>query len=308
MAFARERRLIYELLVFASAAKAGTFSAAGREMGITQSAVSHCVASLERNLGLPLFTRHWRGATPTTAGEILLEAVTRGAKAMAAGVDEVRRLAAGRHSLTIVTDFGFASLWLLPRLDKLRSIVPGFDVHILTTRSSAELDLALGDAVIAFGAVPPDGWEATPIAPEVVVPVASPGFLAARPAASPERLAHAPLLHLDVPEKGRWIRWRDYFLAHGVDGGPLASNLTFDNYPLLIQAAIAGRGVALGWEPLISDLLHREMLVRAGEPLRTGARGYDFIVPRRRPFESPLSDIRDWIVREARQQSITEPS
>jgi DNA-binding transcriptional LysR family regulator len=306
MTFARERRLLHELLVFASAAKAGTFSAAGREMGITQSAVSHCVARLERDLGLPLFTRHWRGATPNKAGEILLEAVTRGSSAMAAGVDEVRRLAAGRHSLTIVTDFGFASLWLLPRLDRLRSIAPGLDVHILTTRSSAELDLKLGDAVIAFGAEPPEGWEATPIMPEVVVPVASPALAAGWAEHSPEHLARAPLLHLDVPEKGRWIRWRDYFLAHGVDGGGVESNLTFDNYPLLIQAAIAGRGVALGWEPLISDLLHRAMLVEVSEPLRTGGRGYDFIIPRSGSFESPLINIRDWILREAGRQSSFE--
>jgi DNA-binding transcriptional LysR family regulator len=292
------RRLSFDdLLVFASAARARGFSPAERSIGVTQSAVSHCVAKLERELGVDLFVRQWRGVRLTPAGEILIEAVERGAQAIDAGLAEVRRHSAASRSLTIVTDFGFASLWLLPRLELLRAILPNLDIHILTTRGGAKLDLSLGDAVIAFNAEPPEDWRVTPITPEEVVPVASPGFLSLHQV-DHEGLAHAPLLHLDIPD-GRWIGWPDYLTARGLPTASADGALTFNNYPILIQAAIAGEGVALGWLPLMSQLINRGILVPCGEQLRTGARGYDFIEPPQKLPSTGLATMRDWFLEQA---------
>lgn len=294
--------MIYEVMVFAAAARHGSFTAAARELGVTQSAVSHHVAHLERELGAKLFRRGWRGVTPSEAGRLLLDAATRGIAAINLGVAEVRQIAARRASLTVVTDFGFAAFWLIPRLDALKRFAPGIDVHILTTQSRAALELTVGDAIIAFAAAAPNGWRLTPLVEEVVVPLASPSLLAGREGGGPA-FADMPLLHLDVPEAGRWITWADYLSGRG--GGRMAGEggLSFNNYPLLMQAAIAGQGVALGWLPLIQDLLDRKLLAAAGEPLRSGGPGYGFIVPPGGRHKLVLDDIEAWLLAEMRTVS-----
>ena len=90
------RRLLNELAVLEAAARHAGFSAAGRELGLTQSAVSHHVARLERELGVPLFRRVWRGVVLTEAGAALYEALRRGFATIDAAVEAVgSRVGAG---------------------------------------------------------------------------------------------------------------------------------------------------------------------------------------------------------------------
>lgn len=298
MASSLSRRRIYDLVVFAEAARAGTFSRAAHELAMTQSGVSHHIAGLERDLGLPLFRREWRGVALTAEGTLLLEAVSRGTAAMAEGVAAVRRVAASRNSLTLVTDFAFAAFWLIPRLGELQAILPGIDVCILTTQSSAALDLTAGDAAIAFAVAVPPGWRATPLVEEIVVPLASPAL-----GPSGTVLAAAPLLTLDVPEAGRWTSWNDYLAAKGAsrtDRGGLA----FNNYPVLMQAATAGQGVALGWWPLVSNLVGSGALAVAGEPLATGRRGYEFIEPAGAMQNPSVARVRHWMCEEIGREEL----
>lgn len=131
----------------------------------------------------------------------------------------------------------------------------------------------------------------------MVAPVASPSFLSLRQVDG-EGLAHAPLLHLDRPDE-RWIGWSDYLTAQGLSAATSDGALTFNNYPILIQAAIAGEGVALGWLPLVSELIERRILVPCGEPLETGAHGYDFIEPPHKLPPPGLTTIRDWFLEQA---------
>jgi putative choline sulfate-utilization transcription factor len=289
------RRLLNELAVFEAAARAAGFSAAGRELGLTQSAVSHHVAHLERALGARLFRRVWRGVTLTDAGATLYEAVRRGFSTIDAALDATRGAGKRRH-LTVVTDFGFAAFWLIPRLDGLKVVAGGLDVHIVTTQSSAEFDLAAGDAAIAFGAGPRPGFEVTRLVDEVVVPVAGPAFLARYPASD---LRAAPLLHLDMPGPGRWLSWLDYFRLQGWDPPSAPGGMAFNNYPLLMQAAIAGQGAALGWRPLIDQLLARELVVPLAPQVRIDTRGYELIVDSAR-VRNPdvLALFRGWLLEE----------
>jgi DNA-binding transcriptional LysR family regulator len=298
MASSLSRRRIYDLVVFAAAARAGTFSRAAHELAMTQSAVSHHIAGLERDLGLPLFRREWRGVALTAEGTLLLDAVARGAAAMAEGATAVRRIAASRSSLTLVTDFAFAAFWLIPRLGELQAILAGIDVRILTTQSSAALDLTAGDAAIAFAVEIPAGWRATSLIEEIVVPLANPAL------GPPESIIdYAPLLSLDVPEPGRWITWDGYLAATG-HRRTERGGLSFNNYPVLMQAATARQGVALGWWPLVSNLVDSGLLAVAGEPLRTGRRGYEFIEPAGAMPNPAVARVRDWMREEVGREAL----
>lgn len=283
------RRLLNELAVLEAAARHSGFSAAGRELGLTQSAVSHHVARLERELGVPLFRRVWRGVVLTEAGAALYEALRRGFATIDAAVEAVR-FEGGRGHLTIVTDYAFAAFWLIPRLHVLRSALGGRDVRLLTTQSGAEVDLAVGDLAIAFGAEAKPRWEVLRLVDEIVVPVARPGLLAA-----PADLVTAPLLHLDLPDPGRWLDWQGYFRRLGLE--PPAARppgTAFNNYPLLMQAAFAGQGVALGWRPLVDDPIARGLVAPVGSEIRNSGRGYELITEPAR-IRDAVALARDWL-------------
>jgi len=290
MPSASTRRLLNELAVLEAAARHAGFSAAGRELGLTQSAVSHHVARLERELGVPLFRRIWRGVVLTEAGAALYEALRRGFSTIDAAVDEVRR-DGRRRQLTIVTDFAFAAFWLIPRLDALRAVLGGRDVRLVTTQGSRVIDLAAGDLAVAFGAEPQPGANVIRLVDEVVVPVARPGLVV-----DPAGLAAAPLLHLDLPDPGRWMDWAGYLRRLGQDtpliGRPAGT--AFNNYPLLMQAAIAGQGVALGWRPLVDDLIAHGLVVPVGPEIRNESRGYEVILDPARARDATML-ARAWL-------------
>ncbi len=295
MAHRPARRLLNELVVFETAARLANFSAAGRELGMTQSAVSHHVAHLERALGTRLFRRIWRGVALTEAGAALDDGVRRGLATIDAAAEAARSEGRRRH-LTVVTDFAFASFWLIPRLEALRALSGGPDVHIVTTQGGSEADLALGDAAIVFGADPPGGFEATRLVDEEVVPVAGAAFLARHP--RPD-LRAVPLLHLDLPSTGRWLSWAEYAALQGWAPPAPQGGIAFNNYPLLVQAAIAGQGVALGWRPLIDELVERGLVIPVAPAVRIGARGYDLLVERARPRDAELlARFRAWLLQE----------
>ncbi len=291
------RRLLNELAVFDAAARHASFSAAGRALGLTQSAVSHHVAGLERELGVELFRRVWRGVALTEPGAALHEALRRGFSTIDAAVDAVRVDGRRRH-LTIVTDFAFAAFWLIPRLDALRAVLGGLEVHLVTTQSSAEVDLTAGDLAIIFGATPPAGSEAIRLVDEVVVPVAGPALLAGRPSLN---VRTAPLLHLDMPGPGRWLTWADYFRRQEWhERSPsLADGTAFNNYPLLMQAALSGQGVALGWRPLVDELIARGLVVPVAPEVHSESRGYDLIVETARLRDASGPGLfRTWLLAE----------
>ena len=120
------------LTAFESAARLASFTAAARELGSTQPAVSQRIVQLEEELGTPLFERGHRGVTLTPEGTLLSQAVRSGLDTIREATADIRaRRATG--SLTILTDAGFASYWLMPRLARLNASMPGVNVKIVTS-------------------------------------------------------------------------------------------------------------------------------------------------------------------------------
>lgn len=301
------RRLVplHRLAVFEAAARHGSFSTAARELGMTQSAVSHQIADLEAELGVVLFQRVWRGVTTTEPGAFLFDAARRSLAELTAAV-EVARAMGRRSQLTVLTDFGFAAFWLMPRLALIRETMPDVDVRVITAQGAADLDTSLADVAVLFGT---ESWprsDATRLVGENVVPVASPGFLAARPIRSIADLAGAPLLHLERPDANRWLSWDEYLAACGAqdsgrDRHANRSELSFNNYMLVMQAAIAGQGVALGWRPLVDDLLRQGLVAEVPAPRITTERGYFLIAPARAARSATSAAFKGWMTEQFEQ-------
>jgi putative choline sulfate-utilization transcription factor len=283
------------LSVFESAARLASFTAAARELGSTQPAVSQRVVQLEEDLGTPLFARGHRGVSLTPEGERLFEAVRQSLDTIRVATADIRaRRATGE--LTILTDFGFATYWLMPRLTRLKQLMPEVNVKIITSQAAFDPRHDHADIAIAFG----DGdWApctSTRLFTEEVTPVCSPAFRDAHPeVAHPADLTSLPLLHVQPTEPERWLAWSDWFAAHDLHPPADRHGITFNSYALVIHAVLMNQGIALGWTPLVDELLATGQLVRLLDQPVVTSRGYFLVCPQARPEAAAVPLFRRWL-------------
>lgn len=286
------------LTMFESAARLASFTAAARELGSTQPAVSQRVVQLEEALGAPLFERGHRGVTLTEDGVRLFEAVRHALDTIRLATAEIRARRTPQ-TLTLSTDFGFATYWLMPRLSQFKAVMPDVDVKIITSQNVFDSSHNEADIAIAFGDERAD-WTARGVVklfPERVTPVCSPAFLAAQPPLrTPSDLLTLPLLHLEPTQPARWLSWADWFAAHGLDAPAAHRGITFNSFTLVAHAAIMGQGVALGWAPLVDELLATGQLVELFEPPVVTERGYLLVT--QRAATPAVHAFRQWLLGE----------
>jgi len=138
-----------KLKVFRSVAEAGSFTRAGEVIGLSQSAVSRQISSLEQDLKVPLFHRHARGLILTEQGELLYrtahEVFTK-LEATQTMLRDSKEKPSGM--LRITTTVGLGSNWLTPRLTEFIKLYP--DINIQLMLSDTELDLAMREADVAI--------------------------------------------------------------------------------------------------------------------------------------------------------------
>jgi len=286
------------LLTFEAVARQQSFSRAAKALGTSQPAVSQRVMHLEAELGLPLFRRLPRGVALTPEGARLLAALGEGFGLIERAVDELRAAGRERH-LTVITDFGFAAFWLLPRLGSLKAAAAGLDVRVLTTQAELDPRREPVDLAIAFGHGTWPGCSAEPLLPELVLPVCGPTLLERRQRLrTPAELAGLPLVHLESGGATRWLDWPAWLEAAGADGPGPSRGLVLDNYILVIQAALAGQGVALGWRPLVDDLLRTGQLVAALDREVRTPRGYHLVRPRGQGASRTVELFQAWLRRQ----------
>ncbi|GAW35868.1 glycine cleavage system transcriptional activator [Roseovarius sp. A-2] len=260
-----------QLHTFEAVSRRLSFTAAADELCLTQSAVSRQIKSLEEDLGRPLFLRKHRAIELTPEGRQLFEAVARGLDEIAGCVADLRT-DAGTPQITVAASVAFSYYWLMPRLERFSERCPGVDLRVLAT--DQKIDLSKGDADIAvlYGDGRWDGVEARHLFGERVYPVCSPGYRRDHPELRrPSDLLDQALLHL---EGGGtiWgtVDWQVWLAQKGVTGQPSRRGIRLNSYPMVLQAAEAGRGVALGWSYITDAMLAAGQLVCLFEnPLET---------------------------------------
>ena len=138
-----------KLRVFHAVAEAGSFTRAADRLGLSQSAISRQISSLEGELGTPLFHRHARGLVPTEQGEML----ARASSEMSSKIDilrseltETRERPQGK--LRIATTVGFGSGWLTERIDRFLELYP--DINLELVLNNEEVDVAMREADAAI--------------------------------------------------------------------------------------------------------------------------------------------------------------
>ena len=249
------------LPAFDAAARHESFTAAAEELGLTQTAVTKQIAALEADLGVKLFDRRNRAVFLTEAGRAFGRVV---GDALADISAETTRLRGGppKGGLVLHCQLCEAFYWLMPRLSRFHERHPGLEVRVVSalaplTSAPEPFDVAIqttgrpsGSARLAFTAA------------DEIFPVAAPGLVPPEALPLPLRkLARQPLLsHRVLPQD--WMDWPDWFATLGHAAPRETRMVCFDSFPLVLQAAVAGQGIALGWRNTVGGLVAEGKLVR----------------------------------------------
>ncbi|MFC6673002.1 transcriptional regulator GcvA [Marinobacterium aestuariivivens] len=288
------------LIAFEAAARHLSFTRAAEELHLTQAAISRQIRQLEENLGLALFTRSHRAVRLTAEGRKFQHTVATALELLATAAGDLRH--AKPHSpLSIAADLSIAAFWLMPRLPRFREAHPGIDIRVIASDDNTDRLEDGVDIAIQYG--DEGGWpryRRDYLLDEEVFPVCSPAYLARFPwLKEPADLLQTTLLHHE-DEHWDWMDWRNWLASQGIRLTGQRQDLQINNYPLLIQAAIAGQGVALGWRHLLDDLLASGLLVRPiAASLRT-RRGYYLITPDTDRLSPNAQRFCDWVKIECR--------
>ncbi|WP_460159218.1 choline sulfate utilization transcriptional regulator [Pseudomonas sp. S3_H09] len=283
---------------FEAAARQQSFTAAAIELGTTQPAISQQIKRLEEQLGTRLFDRIYRGIELTEAGTILFEQVQAGLQSINAGLSAIT--AQHQHEvLQVATDFAFAAYWLMPRLHRFHAANPQVDVSLVTSERNHNMLRTDIDVAVLFGDGRFKQGESRWLFSEEVFPVCSPLLLKECPLPlSAQALAEFPLLHLRAGNSNSWFEWSGVFRELGITSPPAPGQLRFDNYTLLIQAAIGGQGVAIGWRHLVDNLLAQGLLCRPIAETVLSRLGYYVVLPQRKRRGVLIRQFVDWLMEE----------
>jgi putative choline sulfate-utilization transcription factor len=288
---------------FEAVARHRSFTLASDELCLTQSAVSRQIKALEDALGMRLFDRLHRAIDVTVEGQRLFDSVTRGLDDISACLAALGATT-NAPQITVSTSVAFAWFWLMPRLERFGALQPDVDLRVLATDQPVLPGTGEVDVAVLFGAGQWEGLQARLLFGERVYPVCSPAYLRAHPALHrPEDLMDQTLLHLEYgkPSFGG-VDWRTWLLRQGVNGQPVRRGLRFNSYPMVLQAAEAGHGVALGWSYVTDPLLAEGRLVCPVDRTLETRDGYYLCTSNNARKSQGISAFMDWIGAEATSQ------
>lgn len=252
------------LRLFDAVVRHRSMTKAAAEEDVSQSAVSQSIKHLEGFVGAPLLDRTTRPMTLTRAGEAFHRVCIETLGRLAQSVDEMRRAhKASDTTVTVSCNLGFATYWLMPRLNYFSAEYPDIEVHVMVAYQGAAGLHDGSDVAIRYGH---GNWADGPwttLFKETLLPVCTPAYLETHgPVSSVADLTRRRLIHVAVTDPD-WLGWDDYFHLAGPGSEAGSGGLRFGNYVQAVQAALAGEGVMLGWRSVVGDLLSSNQLTRA---------------------------------------------
>jgi len=295
-----------QLEAFEAAARTLSFTKAADELSLTQSAISRQIKALEENLELTLFRRLHRALRLTEEGQTLYQAVSDVLAQLHEVAARLRRRPDSR-TVVVTTTPGFAGVWLIPRLATFTAAHPEVDVRISAANNFVNLNRDGVDLAIRYKTQDGAGDGADRLFGEVIFPVCSPRLLRdpARPLKQPEDLRHHTLLHMEFDAAGVLQSWAMWLRALKLENLVPASVLHFSGYDQMIQATIAGQGVALGRSPLIDSLLRQRKLVAPFRQTMASPRSYYLVQSAAATRKPEVQAFIEWLREQAALESAT---
>lgn len=275
------------LQVFEAAARCGGFTAAGKELGITQSGVSRQVSDLEAMLGVALFLRNGARLSVTPIGKHLAGRLAEVFAHTWAAVADARR---SDQVVTLSMLPSVATRWFAPRLADFMAANPDIDLRITASRHLVEFASEGVDAAIRYSPAPSRDLEAVKLGIETISPVCSADYAEDHALHTPADMYRATLLCGDIPED-----WPIWFEAAGCQQPPPTGPRLGDDGAIL-QAAVEGQGVALGRSLLVADDIATGRLMAPFTMSLDASHAYWFVRPKDTSTTHAIDAVKEWLV------------
>jgi DNA-binding transcriptional LysR family regulator len=283
------------LAVFEAVARHQHVTRAAAELAISQPAVSRHLKNLESQIGIRLFERTSKKLNLTSAGRTLAANVRAGLDSIHETIFVLQKQQTNRQVL-IGCSHEIAYGWLTPRFAALRAAFDHLQIRILTSDHYADFDAGDVDISIRYASTAKPRPHSRVLMQEEIIPIASP-ILIERAGLNDVLGPEAVFLELE-PEIAEFATWDFWFERRKSHAPATRRTQTFSSYMLLLECAIAGQGVALGWRGLIEQHVERETLVPLiPDYVQTG--GHFALITRPKP-DDHVRQIVDWFVRSVR--------
>lgn len=254
--------------------------------------------ALEAELGVALFDRQHKGVQTTAAGKYLQEQVAMGLTLIDQALREVRSMQA-THQVTLAVSTATATWWLMPRIARFKQMHPQIELRCITTDTDLDLVRERIDLAITLGSDSFAQYQRWHFVNEEIYPVCSPRLLAERGSlTSVSDLTRLPLLVLEERYKAR-IGWAGWLANFGVTLPRDANLFRFNDYSIVLQAAMEGQGVAQGWRHIVEPLIAQGLLVRPIPESVTTDQPMYIVAPSGRELRGDVLNLKDWLVGEA---------
>jgi LysR family glycine cleavage system transcriptional activator len=291
----------HALRAFEAAGRHLSFARAADELGVSPAAVSQHIQQMEEFAGQPLFRRLGRRVELTDAG---LAALSHVAAAMASLGEAARvmRLPLRGQRVSVSVAPSFAIKWLVPRLERFKELHPDVEVWVSADMGLVDFAVADVDLAIRYGAGGYADAQAQQLLSESVVPICSPSLIEGSDGLkTPADLSRFALLHDDSPDRDPSCpTWPMWLQARGLDVEHARKGLRFNQSSMIVEAAIAGKGVGLAKRQLAATDIAAGRLVTPFEIADTPINFAYWIVWRRgRTFSPGLKAFMDWLRDEA---------
>ena len=284
------------LFAFESAARTLNFTDAGALLNVTQPAISKNIAALETHLGTRLFLRNKSGLALTADGETLFRALHLSFVAVEAAIDQISHKTPPKNVLTLSLSTSFAAHWLIPQMPEFRREFPEITLNYQLT--GGEVTGALGACDLGLrletNVAPED--RAIPLAPEWLVAVAAPEYLKKHGMLDAPHAAGAhSLVKLDNPR----ISWQQFLDATSQSLAPSLPEIRVPDYSVVLQTALNGRGVALGYVTSCSYLLREGLLMPALPKTLKTNKNYCMVINPGSHNLQIAEEVRHWICKQS---------
>lgn len=290
------------LRAFESAARHSSYVRAADELNVTPAAIGQLVRGLEEYLGLQLFHRAQSG----TARLELTEQARAALPALQAGFDLLQSAMEGlkahlsRATISVTVPPAFADKWLLGRVDRFQNQYPQYDLLVDTNGRIVDFNTERVDVGIRYGAGHWPGLVATRLLGDTFFPICSPALLQGdHPLNSVGQLRHHALIHdVSMRQEKRFPTWRSWLARAGVDPHQINAGrgLQINDSAAVIQAVIAGGGVALGRSVLVADDLAAGRIVRPFGDAQAFDFAYYIVGKEESLLAAPVMAFRDWLL------------
>jgi len=288
---------------FETVARHNSFTRAAAELNVTQSAASRLVRSLEEYLGVALFVRRSRHIELTDQGRFYNALVKESLDRIEAGTVELISARDGKGTLSIGMLPTFGTRWLVPRLSSFQEEHPEISLNILSSDGELDFTKERIDVAIRFGHGNWPGAIIDPLMGEEIQVVCSPKLME-----GPHPLTTFEALHFHrlIRHSTRPNAWEHWFLAVGAPRDDLQWGPQLEHFFMVIQAAVAGLGVALLPSYLIEDELRKGTLVTPF-PIRVAGPGAYYLVTSAAKSQLPRVRIfRKWLLAQVERSASSE--